>query len=341
MVITRAPFRISFAGGGTDLPSFYEQSYGAVVSTSINKYVYVMVHRRSSLFGKGLDDLFHSRIRLSYSATESVQRPAELKHPIAREALQFLQLDEPMDIATVADVPAGSGLGSSSTFAVALLHALHVFKGEQVAPQQLAAEAAHIEINMLGRPVGKQDHYASACGGLNLIRFLANQDVAVEPLRPAIPLERMLFPHLLLLYTDMHRDAGSVLSEQRRRTPDRQRELTLMRAHAHQLAQLLNDGFDTARFGQVLHETWQQKRTLATTITNPRIDGWYHRAREAGAFGGKLCGAGGGGFLLFVVPTERRQAVRDALPELHELDIQYEPQGSQVLLNDGGCGEHR
>lgn len=338
MIVTRAPFRISFAGGGTDLPSFYQQDYGAVLSTTINKYVYVVINRRNPLYGKGVDDPFHYRIRLSYSSTESVQRPHELQHPIVREALRFLAIDEPMDIATMADVPAGTGLGSSSTFAVALLHALHVFKGDTVSCEQLAAEAAHIEINVLERPVGKQDHYASACGGLNLIQFLSDGSVRVESIPSSTPLGNKMFPYLLLLYTNMPRDAADVLAEQRSRTPQRLGELTRMRDHAHQLAQLVSDGFDPVRFGRVLHETWLEKRTLAATITNPQIDRWYEQALEAGALGGKLCGAGGGGFLLLVVEPQQRAAVRRALADMHEMEMAYEPTGSQVLLHEGGGG---
>lgn len=193
-VVTRAPFRISFAGGGTDLPSFYQREYGAVVSTTIDKYVYVIINTCRPILHRGVDDPGRHRIRLSYSSTENVQSPETLSHPIVREALKFLDLDIPMDISTMADVPAGTGLGSSGAFTVALLHALHLINGEKPGPEQLADEAAYIEIDLLGRPVGKQDHYAAAYGGLNTIRFLPNGLVDVRPVASQNFAAHGLFP---------------------------------------------------------------------------------------------------------------------------------------------------
>ena len=324
---------MSFAGGGTDLPSFYESGYGAVLSTAIDKYVYVTINGRNPVFGRGIDDPFQYRIRLSYSSTENVQRPDELRHPIVREALSLLDIDEPMDIATMADMPAGTGLGSSSTFTVALLHALHAYRGEDVGGEQLASEAAHIEIDMLGRPVGKQDHYAAAFGGLNMIRFLANGDVTVRPVGSPEVVRYRLFPSLMLLYTGTPRDSSQVLTEQKSNVDSLHDDLITMRTHAHELERLMDGAFQLGRFGEVLHGTWMHKRKLATNITNDKIDCWYHQAIEAGALGGKICGAGGGGFLLLVVETEKRCAVREALCELPEMEIGYGPQGSQVILS--------
>ena len=331
-IVTRSPFRVSFAGGGTDLPCFYETGYGAVVSSTINKHVYVILNRRNTLFGRGIDDKFQYRIRLSYSSTENVQRPVELRHPIVREALGLLGIDEPMDIATMADVPAGTGLGSSGTFAVALLQALHKFKGDDVSREQLASEAAHIEIDILGRPVGKQDQYAAAFGGMNMIRFLSDGEVTVQPVASAETVRDQLFPSLMLVYTGVTRDAGEVLSEQRANVKRKHDDLLTMRDHAHQLEKLLNGGYCIREFGEVLHGTWMRKRKLATTITNSHIDQCYDRAIEAGALGGKICGAGGGGFLLLVVEPERRAAVRLALGELAELPLAYESEGCQVMF---------
>ncbi len=331
-ILTRAPLRVSFAGGGTDLPAFYESGYGAVLSTAIDKYVYVMINPRNPLFGQGIDDPFQYRIRLSYSSTENVQSRKDLEHPIVREALTLLDIDDPMDIATMADVPGGTGLGSSGTFAVALLHALHTFKWEKVSREQLAEEAAHIEINVLGRPVGKQDHYAAAFGGLNMVKFLASGDVTLRPVASPEMVKHQLFPSLMLLYTGISRDAGVVLSEQKANTERMHGDLVTMRDHAHELERLLNDGFQAQHFGGVLHGTWMRKRKLASTITNGDIDRWYERATEAGALGGKICGAGGGGFLLLVVEPEKRIPVRQALHHLPEMAIDYEPQGSRVLL---------
>ena len=331
-VVTRAPFRVSFAGGGTDLPSFYEREYGTVVSTTIDKYVYVMINWYRPILGSGIDEVGRHRIRLSYATTENVQRIDELQHPIVREALRLLDLDIPMDIATMADVPAGTGLGSSATFSVALLQALHFIKGEHPSSDQLAAEAAQIEIDILGRPVGKQDHYAAAFGGLNAINFDSSGDVRVRPLGSSKLLRHQLFSSLMLLYTGISRDAGGVLSEQRENVDGLSEDLVCMRDHAHQLEKLLEGEFCLQPFGEVLHGNWMRKRTLAANITNGQIDQWYGRAMAAGATGGKICGAGGGGFLLLVVEPDRRAAVRAALSELTELPISYEPHGSQVML---------
>ncbi len=331
-VVTRAPFRISFAGGGTDLPSFYQQEDGAVVSATIDKYVYVIINRVRPVLGRGVDDPVRHRIRLSYSSTENVQRPDEIQHPIVREALKLLDLDIPMDIATMADVPAGNGLGSSGSFGVALLQALHLIKGEEASPHQLAAEAARIEIDILGRPVGKQDHYAAAFGGLNAIHFLAQGDVKVRPLDLTNVLRQRLFSSLMLLYTGVSRDAGLVLNEQRENAEGLLEDLALMRGHARQMEALLRDGFRLKGFGEVLHRNWMQKRTLTKNITTTQIDRWYDKAMNVGALGGKICGAGGGGFLLIAVEPEQRAQVRAALQELPELFFDYEPRGSQALL---------
>jgi len=331
-VVTRAPFRVSFAGGGTDLPSFYEREYGAVLSTTIDKYVYVMINKCRPLLSRGVDDPGRHRIRLSYSATENVQRPDELNHPIVRESLKFLDLDIPMDIATMADVPAGNGLGSSSTFTVALLHGLHAVKGEEVGPEQLASEASHVEIDLVGRPVGKQDHYAAAFGGLNMFQFNNDHAVAVRPVSNPELAQSQLFPCLMLLYTGKSRDATSILSEQQANVEDLEDDLLAMRDHAHQLEQLFHNGFSARSFGEILHETWTRKRQLTPSISNRQIDRWYERAMKAGALGGKICGAGGGGFLLLVAEPERRAVVREALRELMELSIAYEPEGSRMLV---------
>jgi len=331
-IVTRAPFRISFAGGGTDLPAFYEQNYGAVLNSAIDKYVYVVINQYRPLLDRGIDDPVRYRIRLSYATTENVHAPDELQHPIVREALKLLDLDIPMDIATMADVPAGTGLGSSSAFTVALLHALHLVKGERPGPAQLASEAANLEIDILGRPVGKQDHYAAAYGGLNMIEFLANGDVDVQPTGSREFIERTVFPGLMLLYTGVSRDSSIVLAEQQLNTPNMTGELITIRDHAHELRDLMSNDFSYQRMGKVLHGTWMRKRDLASGVTNSKIDSWYEKAMDAGAIGGKISGAGGGGFLLLVVDPERRTAVRKALQELPELSVNYEPSGSHSLL---------
>ena len=334
-VVTRAPFRISFAGGGTDLPSFYKREYGAVVSTTIDKYVYVMINTCRPILHQGVDDPGRYRIRLSYSTTENVNHPRELKHSIVREAMTLLELDVPMDISTMADVPAGMGLGSSGTFSVALLHALHLVKGEHPTAEQLAEEAAFIEMELLGRSVGKQDHYAAAYGGLNTIRFLVNGGVDVIPINQTDTVIGQLFPSLMLFYTGESRDSAQVLADQQSNVESLMDDLLTIRGHAQDLENILIDGFLVESLGNLLNQTWMKKRKLANSISNSIIDDCYERALKAGALGGKICGAGGGGFLLVVVKEENKQNVKIALSDLDELKIGYEPNGSQQLIAAG------
>jgi D-glycero-alpha-D-manno-heptose-7-phosphate kinase len=325
-VLTSTPLRVSFAGGGTDLSEFYQQSYGAVLSTSIDKFLYVQVKRHGKLF--------HEQYRLNYSETETVDRLSAIKNDIGRECLRLLKVEAPVYISTVADVPASSGLGSSSTFAVGLLNALHVLQGERVSVGQLAEEAAHIEIDVLKRPIGKQDHYAAAVGGLNYLHFYADGRVTIEPLSlPEGTIDR-LFDHLLLFWTEMRRDAAAVLVDQKRNTSNQMANLTTMREQATAQRELLQKGLDILEFGRLLDEGWQLKRQLAHGISNSQVDTWYQSARDAGAIGGKLCGAGGGGFLLFIVPPEHQQDVRHALGGLKEVPLGYEAQGSRILFSE-------
>ncbi len=324
LIITRTPLRVSFAGGGTDLPAFYEREYGAVFSTAIDKYVYVTIKRHG--------ELFDEPIRLNYSETELAKRVDDIDNSIARECLRLMEIEPPIYISTAADIPGSSGLGSSSSFAVGLLNALHAYRGERVSAGQLAEEAAHIEIDVLKRPMGKQDHYAAAYGDLNFFQFLPDGSVSVESQHLRNGMLGEVFDHIMMFWTGLTRNSSSVLSEQKRNTNRKRGDLLTMRGHALQLKALVSNGFNMASFGRVLDETWQLKRQLASTITNSEVDNWYRAAMDAGALGGKLCGAGGGGFLLFIVPPERQQAVRDALAELREIEIGYEVQGSRILF---------
>jgi D-glycero-alpha-D-manno-heptose-7-phosphate kinase len=328
MVVSRTPLRISFAGGGTDLPAFYESGYGAVLSTAINKYIYVTVKRHG--------EIFNERIRLNYSKSEQVQKTEEIENNIARECLKLLEIDPPIYISTVGDLPASTGLGGSSSFAVGLLNALHAFRGERVSAGQLAEEASHIEIEVLKEPIGKQDQYAAAFGGLNCFCFKAGGAVTVEPQQLANGSLNSLFKHLLTFWTGHQRDSSSVLKEQKANIDKKMESLVKMRDHVHQLQQLFRQGgCDFQEFGRILDEGWQLKRGLASKITNNQIDTWYEQAQEAGAIGGKLCGAGGGGFLLFVSPLESQDAVRQALANLREVPLRPEVHGSQILLVEG------
>ena len=325
IVVTRTPLRVSFAGGGTDLAGFYEQDYGAVFSTAIDKYIHVTVKRHS--------ELFNEPIRINYSVTEMVDEVGQIQNNIARESLRLLKIDPPIYISTVGDLPASSGLAGSSSFAVGLLQALHAYRGERVSPSQLAEEACHIEITVLKEPIGKQDQYAAAFGGLNFFRFNPGGAVTVEPVRVSSHFLGALFDHILMFWTGIQRDASSVLVEQQRNIPDKLSYLKKIRDHAHELQSLAGSGrFDPVAFGRVLHESWQLKRQLASAISSPKIDEYYERAMKAGAEGGKICGAGNGGFLLFMVKPEKQPAVRQVLAQLLEVPVRYEVQGSRVLL---------
>jgi D-glycero-alpha-D-manno-heptose-7-phosphate kinase len=326
VVMTQTPLRISFAGGGTDLPDFYRHDTGAVLSAAIDKYVYVTV--------KGHSEFFNEPIRLNYSTTEQVNRIDELDNNIARECLRFLAIDPPVYISTVGDMPASSGLGGSSAFTVGLLNALHAFRGERVTAGQLAEEACHIEMDVLAEPIGKQDQYAAAFGGLNLFRFEQDGLVTVEPqrvVRGAVP---ELFESIMMFWTGHQRPASSVLAEQKANTMSKIDVLTRMRDYAYDLRSLCaGEHIDPLQFGEVLDSNWNLKRQIASTISNDRINEWYDRALSAGAKGGKICGAGGGGFLMFIVEPENQENVRNALSDIESVNVGFEVHGSRILFS--------
>ena len=325
MIVTRTPLRVSFVGGGTDLPAFYEREGGAVLSTAIKRYVYVTVKRHS--------ELFFEPIRVNYSKSEQVERIGELQNNIARECLRFLEIEPPIYISTVGDVPASTGLGGSSSFAVGLLNALHAYRGERVSAGQLAEEASHIEMEVLGEPIGKQDQYAAAYGGLNLLCFKPGGGVTVEHQRVRNGHLRQLFDSMLMFWTGHQRDASHVLTEQQQNTPAKLEHLRKMRDQARDLHAMIGNGSIGAEgFGRVLHEGWRMKRELASSISTSQIDRWYEAAMAAGADGGKLCGAGGGGFLLFIASPEHHGAIRVALSELTEMTVEHESHGSQIVM---------
>jgi len=324
IVVTRTPLRVSFAGGGTDLPAFFSREPGMVVSTTIDKYIYVTVKR--------LEPVYTERYRLNYSITETVQTIDEIENGVARECLRLLPVEGPLYIGTFADLPASSGLGSSSSFAVGLLKALHLVRGEKVSNGQLAEEASRVEIDMLDRPIGKQDQYAAAFGGLNCIEFRPDASVSIEPLH--VPQEQLTeaFAHIRLYWTGVTRDSAQVLGEQCRNVDARMAVLRQMRNQAIKLRDRLKTGFDVPALGCHLNQNWEQKKSLASTITDRQIDDWYAAAMAAGALGGKICGAGGGGFMLLLVPPAREAAVQQALVGLQEVAVAYEPHGSLQIL---------
>jgi D-glycero-alpha-D-manno-heptose-7-phosphate kinase len=322
MIVTQTPLRISFFGGGTDLREFYEQEEGCVLSSAIDKYIFVIVKQR-----------FDKKIRLGYTSTEWVDSVEELQHELVREAMRLTGVKNQIEISTLADIPAeGSGLGSSSVVTVGALNALHVYQGDAKDPMTLAREACLIEIDTLQKPIGVQDQYIAAIGGLQLIRFNPNGSVFAE--RVSIPeeIQRQFNHSLLLFWTNTTRKAESVLSEQRENTQKRMDTLRCMKQMVYQARQLLEEG-RLDEFGCLLHEGWEQKKQLASKISNSQIDEIYNAARKAGALGGKITGAGGGGFMLLYCPHERQTKVREALSGLRELPFSLERDGTKVIFN--------
>ena len=324
MLITCTPFRVSFFGGGTDLPSFYQNEPGQVLSTAIQAHMYITVHRLSSLYP--------FKIRVSYSRTELAKKPDEIEHPVVRECLKLLRIEEPIEITSIADIPAQTGLGSSSSFTVGLLHALHAFRGDFASPDQLAEEACRVEIELLREPIGRQDQYAAAFGGLRRYTFFEDDTVGVRPLICTKKSIKLLFDQLLMFYTGGNRAANEILQEQSNNSSVNIPTLRRMRdlCEAGEII-LQGNQKNLSDFGRLLDETWQLKRTLTSRISNPRIDRWYKRARQAGALGGKLLGAGKSGFLLFFVEKDKQEQVRKALKSLIEQPIAFEPEGSRLI----------
>jgi D-glycero-alpha-D-manno-heptose-7-phosphate kinase len=323
LVTTMTPLRMSFVGGGSDFSEFYLREGGAVLSTAIDKYIYVTVKGHSPLFGEAY--------RINYSVTERASSLDDIENDIARECLRLVPVEPPLYVSTAADLPANSGLASSSAFAVGLLYALHMMRGEDVSAGQLAEEACTVEIERLRRPIGKQDQYAAAFGGLNLIEFHRDEMVTLDPIWLGDDKLERLFTSSLVFWTGIQRNAATVLTEQRARINDTREIIAAMRDDAWQLRSLLRNGFDLKKFGALLDRNWRRKCELATLVSDESIDRWYEMALAAGAFGGKLLGAGGGGFLYLVAPPERHPPIRTALAQLPEIAFAYEPRGSRVL----------
>jgi len=324
MIITRTPLRVSFAGGGTDLSAFYSRERGAVLSTAIDKYIYITVNRK-----------FDDRVRASYSITEMVDRASDLKHELIREALKFVGVEGGIEITSISDVPSrGTGLGSSSSYTVGLLNALYAFTGKLANAEKLATEACRIEIEICGKPIGKQDQYIAAYGGMQFIQFNPDGTVFIDPVPYEQGLRERLQQNLLMLYTGVTRSANDVLSEQSRNMEQNgtaMEGLLKMRNLADQLRDCLCSG-KLDGFGETLHAGWTLKKGLAKGISNPEIDAWYDVARCCGAIGGKLLGAGGGGFLLLYAHPEHHAGICHALPKLRPMSFRFEPQGSKIIF---------
>ncbi|MFO7369077.1 MAG: GHMP kinase [Bacteroidales bacterium] len=322
MIITRTPFRISFVGGGSDLEAFYSRHAGAVLSTSINKYMYISSHRF----------FFPGQVRVKYSETETVNTIEELKHPLLRETMKKTGVTHGIEISSIADIPSGTGMGSSSSFTVGLLHCLYAVKREYVTHEQLAREACEIEIDILGEPIGKQDQYAASFGGLNIIHFQPNGDVRVEPLYIKNEVYQQLQENLLMFYVGNQRKASDILSEQKKNVSQIEKfnVLKSMVLLVHDLRNCLYSG-KLDDFGKILHENWLLKQKLASQITNSQIDDIYEAGRQAGVAGGKLLGAGGGGFMLFYCEKEKQEKLIEKLKPLEKFNFAFEREGSKII----------
>jgi D-glycero-alpha-D-manno-heptose-7-phosphate kinase len=322
MIITKTPLRISFVGGGSDLREFYHFSDGEVISSTIDKYIYVIIKER-----------FDDKIYLNYSRKEIVKSVDEVEHDLVREAMRFAGIDKGVEITTLADIPSeGSGLGSSSSVLVGLLHAFYAYKGESVTNERLADEACKIEIDILKRPIGKQDQYAAAYGGINKIIFRKNDTVEVQKIKLNDQQYRNFGSNLLLFYTDKTRNASEILSSQKKNTKNKLEVLKKMVDLVDIFEEdLIEENYD--QLGTLLHKNWQYKKELATKISNGDIENMYRTALNAGAVGGKISGAGGGGFLLLYVPKESQNKVRQALSGYRELPFLLEKYGSQIIFN--------
>lgn len=322
MIITRTPFRISFAGGGSDLPSYYEKFGGAVLSVSINKYMYLFMH-----------DYFDSnKYMLKYSKTELVDSLDKIQHPILKAVFSKYNISG-VDFSSIADIPAGTGLASSSAFTVGLINLCNVYTDKYMEKSDIAKLACDIEINELKEPIGKQDQYACACGGLNFIEFSKDGNVDIEKLYLQSDAYRVLEKNLLMFYTGKTRSAGSILAEQKKNTEEDTKKINnlhkMVKLSKELKAELLKGNVDA--MGDILHSGWLYKKELANGISNPDIDYYYDLAMKNGAKGGKLLGAGGGGFLLFYVEEQFRNKVRTALKDLKEIDFNFDSKGTNLI----------
>jgi D-glycero-alpha-D-manno-heptose-7-phosphate kinase len=316
---------MSFVGGGSDLRAYYQHGFGAVTSTTIDKYMYVMVNNR-----------FTDHIRIGYSKTEYVKNLDDIEHNLVREALKWLGITNKIEINLMTDVlptQKGSGLGASSSILVGILHALHAFKGEDVSAEQLAQEACEIEIEIMGSPIGKQDQYAAAYGGFNWIQFNADESVSVNPIQCKSDIKKELNQKLLLFYTGLIARTSDILPEQKEKTKNNLNLLGNMVVLAADLREALEKN-DLTEFGNILHKGWLYKQKLAKKITNPTINAYYASARKAGAIGGKILGSGGGGFLLLYCPEDFQENVQKSLTNLQEVPFKFDDQGSQIVYND-------
>ncbi|MBI5227934.1 hypothetical protein HY988_05075 [Candidatus Micrarchaeota archaeon] len=323
MLASRTPLRVSFFGGGTDLKKYYELDYGCVLSTAIDKYVYIMINQK-----------FDGHIQLNYRLTEIVESVDQILHPTIREAMRFTAVDGGIELSAQADFPShGTGLGSSSSFLVGVLNALYSFKGESPDNETLAKNACKIEIDILGEPIGKQDQYIAAYGGFNLIKFKKDDSVEVIPIKVSSETSSRLKKKLLFFHTGISRSSGRVLKEQKDKIDQKLDYLGSLRKMAEDAKTKLEHG-DIDSLGHMLDESWQMKRTFASGVSTDLIDGYYRAAMEAGASGGKILGAGGGGFFMFYVDEDKQEQVRKALSPMREVKFDFPMEGSRIVFKD-------
>jgi D-glycero-alpha-D-manno-heptose-7-phosphate kinase len=328
MILSRAPFRIPLGGGGTDLPSYYTQYGGFVLSAAINKYIYVYANRPSA----------DEYIRVKYSRYEQVTCPDQIQHDLVRPALKMLDMNGSLEIVSMADVPAGTGLGSSGTYLVALLSALYELKREKVPTQALAESACHIEMNLAGHPVGKHDHYLAAFGGITCMDIGTDGRVKVSPLDISMTTVEDFRSSVLLFYTGITRSSSDILQSQKQDTQSGNSAVVDSLHRTKELGYRIKDALekgDVECFGRCLDEHWQNKKRRSGSISNPQIDHWYETAKQNGALGGKIMGAGGGGFFMFYVPNGYKAQLRQALAEdgLREMPYDFDYEGAKVLVN--------
>jgi D-glycero-alpha-D-manno-heptose-7-phosphate kinase len=324
MIISRTPVRMSFVGGGSDLPQFYREHGGAVLSTAIDKYIFVTANHK-----------FDDGVRLAYSITEEVESAEAIQHRLARHALKLIGISGGIEMTTIADIPSrGTGLGSSSSFAVGLLNVLHAFQDRFVAPATLAEQACHIEIDLMGEPIGKQDQYAAAHGGLCFYDFRHDDTVSVSPVFMPREAKIKLQRQIMMFYTGVTRSASTILANQAKSIssdPQKIRGMKRMVELAHVLRYALQQG-DIDTFGEILHENWELKKTMTQHVSNAEIDAAYDAAIAAGARGGKLLGAGAGGFLIFYAPEEVQHKITAALSPMRRIPFAFEDAGSKIIF---------
>ncbi len=329
MIISRTPFRMSFFGGGTDYNGWFHSNKGAVLATTIDKYCYITC--------RYLPPFFDHKSRIIYSQTEHVKSVAEIDHPSVREVLRFLNIHEGIEIHHDGDLPARTGLGSSSAFTVGLLNSLYALKGQMVTKERLAKEAIYVEQEMIKESVGCQDQTLAAYGGFNYIEFGGANHLRVQPLTIPVDKLNILQDHLMLFFTGFSRTASQIAQHQIKNIPNKTTELLRMYEMVQEAVSILN-GNDFLAFGRLLDESWKLKRSLSDKVSNENIDDLYEAARRSGAIGGKLLGAGGGGFVLLFVEPAKRKKVRDSLKDLLEIPIKFENLGSQIIFYQPDTG---